>query len=484
MIDGKSQRSGSTGEAGEPTQGTPWREGERRITEPLRGKTMETPISGTVSTRLQRIADLAREAPGRAFLSLSHHIDLELLREAFRRTRKDGATGVDGRTGKEYEEDLEANLQSLLDRFKSARYQAPPVRRTYVPKGDGNKTRPIGIPTFEDKVLQRAVAMVLEAVYEQEFLSCSHGYRPGRSAHGALRELREGLMSMGGGWVVEVDIKSFFDSLDHGQLRSILDQRVRDGVLRRTIDKWLSAGVLEGCQLSYPDAGTPQGGVVSPLLANIYLHEVVDRWFERDVRPRLRGRAFMVRFADDLVLVFSSEKDARRVWDVLPKRFGKYGLTLHPTKTQLLQFRPTGSAKEPKDGIRRRGFDFLGFTHYWERSRRGLWVVKQKTASDRFGRALRAVSEWLKAHRHDPVARQHRQLERKLRGHDAYYGITGNSLALHRLHREVTRRWRYWLSRRSSKARLNWTRFRRLLECYPLPEPVIFPRFGPRAANP
>ena len=223
---------------------------------------METPISGTVSTRLQRIADLAREAPGRAFLSLSHHIDLELLREAFRRTRKDGATGVDGRTGKEYEEDLEANLQSLLNRFKSGRYQAPPVRRTYVPKGDGSKTRPIGIPTFEDKVLQRAVAMVLEAVYEQDFVSCSHGYRPGRSAHGALRELREGLMSMGGGWVLEVDIKSFFDSLDHGQLRSILDQRVRDGVLRRTIDKWLSAGVLEGCRLSYPDAGTPQGGVV------------------------------------------------------------------------------------------------------------------------------------------------------------------------------------------------------------------------------
>jgi hypothetical protein len=259
---------------------------------------------------------------------------------------------------------------------------------------------------------------------------------------------------------------------------------VRDGVLRRTIDKWLSAGVLEGLQLSHPDAGTPQGGVVSPLLANIYLHEVVDQWFERDVKPRRRGRAFMVRFADDLVLVFSNERDARRVWDVLPKRFGKYGLSLHPPKTQLLPFRPCGPEKEPKDGIRRRGFDFLGFTHYWERSRRGLWVVKQKTASGRFGRALRAVSEWLKSHRHSPVAWQHRQLERKLRGHDAYYGITGNSLALARLRREVTRRWRYWLSRRSSKGRLNWTRFRRLLECYPLPEPVIFHRLGPRAANP
>jgi RNA-directed DNA polymerase len=425
MEDGESQRSRSTGEAGEPTRGTPRREGERRCTEPSKGKTKETPISGKVSTKLRRIADLAREAPERAILSLSHHIDLELLHEAFRRTRKDGAPGVDGRTGKEYESNLELNLQSLLDRFKSGRYQAPPVRRTYVAKGDGSRTRPIGIPTFEDKVLQRAVAMVLEAVYEQEFLTCSHGYRPGRSAHGALRELREGLMSMGGGWLLEVDIKSFFDSLDHGQLRSILDQRVRDGVLRRTIDKWLSAGVLEGLQLSHPDAGTPQGGVVSPLLANIYLHEVIDRWFERDVKPRLRGRAFMVRFADDLVLAFSSDQDARRVWEVLPKRFGKYGLTLHPTKTRVLHFRPRGSAQEPKDGIKKRGFEFLGFTHYWEQSRRGLWVVKQKTASSRFGRALRAVSEWLRNHRHDAVAWQHRQLERKLRGHDAYYGITG-----------------------------------------------------------
>jgi RNA-directed DNA polymerase len=205
------------------------------------------------------------------------------LREAFHRTRKDGAPGVDGRTGAEYEQDLEENLGSLLDRFKSGRYKAPPVRRTYVPKGDGS-SRPIGIPTFEDKVLQRAVTMVLESVYEQDFLPCSHGYRPGRSAHGALAELRARLMEIGGGWVLEVDIKSFFDSLDHARLRSILDRRVRDGVLRRTIDKWLAAGVLEGTEWSQPDAGTPQGGVISPLLANIYLHDALDTWFENDCR--------------------------------------------------------------------------------------------------------------------------------------------------------------------------------------------------------
>ncbi|MGH8056042.1 MAG: reverse transcriptase domain-containing protein, partial [Candidatus Entotheonellia bacterium] len=264
----------------------------------MEGKITGTPISDTVSTKLQRIAELAREAPERAFLSLAHYIDLEFLQEAFRRTRKDGATGVDGQTGKAYEERLEENLVSLLDRFKSGRYKAPPVRRTYVPKGDGRQQRPIGIPSFEDKVLQRAITMVLEAVYEQDFLPCSYGYRPGRSAHTALADLRQGLTAMGGGWVLELDITAFFDSLDHSQLRRILDQRVRDGVLRRTIDKWLAAGVLEGAELSHPDAGTPQGGVVSPCIANVYLHDALDSWFERDVKPRLNGRAFMIRFAD------------------------------------------------------------------------------------------------------------------------------------------------------------------------------------------
>ena len=453
--------------------------------EPLGGKTMEPPTSDTVCTRLQRIAELAREDPERAFRSLAHHIDIELLHEAFRRTRKDGATGVDGQTGREYEERLEENLRSLLDRFKSGQYQAPPVRRTYVPKGDGRQTRPIGIPTFEDKVLQRAVTMVLESVYEQDFLPCSYGYRPRRSAHHALEDLWQGLMAMGGGWVLEVDIKAFFDSISHSQLRGILDQRVRDGVLRRTIDKWLAAGVMEGTLLSHPDAGTPQGGVVSPLLANIYLHEVLDRWFEGDVRPRLRGRAFMIRFADDLVMVFASERDARRVWDVLPKRLGRYGLTLHPTKTRLVEFRPRKDDTKPPSSPMRGSFDLLGFTHYWGTSRkRKLQVVKRKTAGDRFGRAVRRVYEWCRAFRHTPVARQHEQLERKLRGHDNYYGIRGNYEALARFRHEVMKAWRKWLNRRSHKARMTWERFNRLLDRYPLPQPAVRYWLRPRAANP
>jgi group II intron reverse transcriptase/maturase len=451
----------------------------------LEGKTTGTPISDSVSTRLQRIAELAREAPERAFLSLAHHIDLEFLKEAFRRTRKDGATGVDGQTGKAYEEKLDENLQSLLDRLKSGRYKAPPVRRTYVPKGDGSQERPIGIPTFEDKVLQRAVTMVLEAVYEQDFLPCSYGYRPGRSAHQALEDLREGLMGMHGGWVLELDITGFFDSLDHSCLRRILDQRVCDGVLRRTIDKWLAAGVLEGEELSHPDAGTPQGGVVSPCLANVYLHDALDIWFKRFVKPRLNGRAFMIRFADDAVMVFSDEKDARKVLDVLPERLGKYGLTLHPTKTRLLRFRPPSKAgdDQPRD-TGKQSFDFLGFTHHWSRSRRGFWVVKRKTAGSRFRRALKRASEWLRSVRHQPVAWQHERLVRKLRGHNNYYGIVGNSQALCRFRFEVLRLWRKWLDRRSHKARMTWARFQCLQARFPLPSPVVRFRLGPCAANP
>jgi group II intron reverse transcriptase/maturase len=441
---------------------------------------MGTPVSQmSVSTRLQRIAQLAREAPERAFLSLAHYIDLELLHEAFRRTRKDGAPGVDRQTGREYEDRLDERLISLLDRFKTRAYKAPPVRRVWIPKGDGSE-RPLGIPTFEDKVLQRAVAMVLEAVYEQDFLPCSHGYRPGRSARTALTELDQVLMRMGGGWVLELDIRKFFDSLSHSHLRRILEQRVRDGVLRCSIDKWLAAGVMEGVELSLPDAGTPQGGVISPLLANVYLHEVLDRWFEREVKPRLRGRAWLIRYADDAVFVFTAEKDARQVMSLLPERFAQYGLTLHPNKTRLLEFRPPRKDQEPPQPGGR-SFDFLGFTHHWMKSRRGFWVVKRKTASSRFSRALKRISAWLRGVRHEPVRWQHQQLVAKLLGHYNYYGLPGNWRMLDRIRYETERIWRKWLGRRNRQGVMSWERFRRLLERYPLPRPQSEPR--QRAAN-
>ncbi|MDY7096441.1 MAG: group II intron reverse transcriptase/maturase [Acidobacteriota bacterium] len=429
---------------------------------------------GSISTRLAQIADLAGRSPEMVITTLAHHIDLAWMYEAYTRTRKSGATGVDWVTAEEYRKDLRANLTSLLSRFKSGEYKAPPVRRVYIPKA-GGKTRPIGIPTFEDKVLQRAVAMVLEAVYEQDFLDCSYGFRPGRSAHQLLEDLWQRLMKMGGGWVLDVDVQSFFDDLDKGHLRGFLDKRVRDGVIRRAIDKWLKAGVLEDDEVLRPDTGTPQGGVISPLLANVYLHEVIDTWFEREVKPRMRGQCFLMRFADDMIMVFKSERDARRVLSVLPKRLAKYGLTMHPEKTRLVRFeRPIRkpSGKKPGRGIRPGTFDFLGFTHYWGVTRRGNWAVQRKTAASRFKRAVATIDEWCQRHRHLRVKRQHAALSKKLTGHCAYYGITGNSWSLQRFRTAMQRSWRRWLNRRSQRARMTWTRFNRLQRTYPLPTAI------------
>jgi RNA-directed DNA polymerase len=439
-------------------------------------------MSGTlgpegISTGLQRVAELSRKAPGMVWSTLSHHITLDLLKEAYRLTRKDGAVGIDGQTAKEYEEKLEGNLRSLLERLKSGTYQAPPVKRVYIPKGDGTRPRPIGIPTLEVKVLQRAVVMVLEAVYEQDFLDCSYGFRPGRSAHQALKAVWDELMRESGGFVLELDIQKYFDTIDHELLRSILDKRVRDGVLRRVINKWLKAGVMEEGQIHHPEGGTPQGGVISPLLANLFLHEVLDKWFEGEVKPRLSGRAVLVRFADDALMVFSSEEDARRVLAVLPKRFGKYRLSLHPEKTRLIDFRRPGQSKSDQRATEERGpgvFDLLGFTHYWGRTRRGGWAVKRKTAKDRFGRALKRVAEWCRVNRHLPVRAQHQGLTLKLRGHFQYYGIIGNSHALKRFLFEVTRVWHKWLNRRSQRGNMPWDRFNRLLDRYSLPYPRSF----------
>ncbi|WNG32028.1 group II intron reverse transcriptase/maturase [Cystobacter fuscus] len=416
------------------------------------------------------------------FTTLAHLIDQEWLREAYRRTRKDGAAGVDGETAEQYAQDLEENLQGLLDRMKSGSYRAPPVRRVHIPKGDGKTTRPLGIPTFEDKVLQRAVAMVLEAIYEQDFLPCSYGFRPGKSAHQALQQLWETLMGTRGGWVLEVDIRKFFDTLDHARLQQIVQRRVRDGVLLRLIGKWLNAGSLEEGEVTYPDQGTPQGGVISPLLANIYLHEVLDEWFEQEVKPRMKGRAELIRYADDFVICFfTQEEDARRVTQVLPKRFEKYGLSLHPEKTQLLEFRAKRHGRN--DPRRPRSFDLLGFTHYWSKTRWGKPLVKRRTAASRMSRALRRVTEWCRLNRHLPLEEQHRTLTQKMRGHYGYYGIRGNFEAIATYAWEVVKRWRKWLARRT-QGRLDWEKYNQILKRFPLPRPRIVHQTHRLVANP
>lgn len=434
-----------------------------------------------ISTKCRRIAELAKEDPQRVFTSLGHFIDLNWLREAYRRTRKDGAVGVDRQTAQDYAANLDANLGSLLERAKSGNYRAPPVKRVHIPKGNDGATRPVGIPTFEDKVLQRAVVMVLECIYEQDFLSCSHGFRPGRSALGASLAVREALANWRGGIVVEFDIQKFFDTLDHKQLREFLGLRVRDGVLLRLIGKWLNAGVMEQGAVTRSELGTPQGGVISPLLANIYLHYVLDRWFAEEVLPRLHGAAELVRYADDGVIVCRRLDDAERLMAVLPKRFERYGLTLHPVKTRLVRFeRPALSAgkghDDDSDDDGPGSFNFLGFTYHWSRSRQGNWVVRRKTAKDRLARAIVRTANWCRVNRHEPLDEQHAALSRKMRGHYAYYGVTGNMRSLQCFANEVGKAWRYWLARRSGHAKGTWEWFHRLLVRLPLPPPRIVHR--------
>lgn len=416
----------------------------------------ETQRSVDMSTSLLRLAKLGRDHPQRCFTNINQYLTKELLRTAYYQTRKDGAVGIDGQTATDYAVDLEDNLESLLDRAKSGCYTAPPVRRAYVPKGRGK--RPIGIPTFEDKVLQRGIVMILERLYEPLFHPHSFGYRPNKSAHQALALLRQQL-GQEGGHIVELDIQGFFDHLDKRHLREFLQQRIGDGVILRLINKWLKAGVMEGGTVHYPESGSPQGGVISPLLANVYLHHVLDRWFEVAVRPRLTGRGSLIRFADDAVLILRNAQDAGRVMAVLPKRFGRYGLTLHLEKTRVTVFKPKEKCS----------IDFLGFTHYWSKTRRGYWCVQRKTMKSRFARAIKAIGQWCRLNRHRPLSEQQAKLSQKLRGHYAYFGISGNLAALKRLRYVVECIWIKWLKRRSQRCRLDWERANKLLSHYRLP---------------
>ena len=431
-----------------------------------------------VSTKQLQIAELAATRPEESFTSLNHYLDMDWMKEAYRRTRRESAPGVDGQTMEEYGKELESNLQELIGLAKSGRYHAPPVRRVHIPKGDGKETRPIGIPTCQDKVLQRAITMLLEPIYEQEFMECSFGFRPGRSAHDALQYLWKQCMDNQVRWILDVDIRSYFDTLDHAKLREIVSQRVRDGVVRKLIDKWLKAGVMEAGELSYRAQGTPQGGVISPILSNIYLHEVLDKWFAHEVKVRLKGRAFLVRYADDFVMGFEYEEDAQRVYAVLPKRFGKYGLNLHPTKTRLIPFGRPCAEQEGSQRTAEQGkgvFDFLGFTHYWGKTRKGGYAVKRKTAAKRMSRGLKAISQWMQSQLHWPIRDQWEKLVQKLNGHFAYYGITGNAEALERFRDAAKRLWHKWLNRRSRQSGgMSWQRFEELLkQFYPLPPPRV-----------
>ncbi len=430
----------------------------------------ETSSSPTITTQLQRIAEQAKQYPAMVFTTLAHLMEVDFLREAYRRTRKDSAPGIDGVTAAQYAEHLDENLRDLHERLRSGRYTAPPVKRQWLDKADGSQ-RAIGLPTFEDKIVQRAVTMLLGAIYEEDFQSFSHGFRPRHSAHQALSALREQCREQGINWIVDADVSGFFDSLDHGLLQEFLQQRVKDGSILRLIGKWLQAGVLEGETFSQSETGSPQGAVISPLMGNVFLHQVLDEWYVHMVKPRLKGRSFLVRYGDDFVLGCELETDARRIMTALPKRFARFGLTIHPQKTALVAF-----GKPPARAAERQGrgtFEFLGFTHYWARSRQGYWVMKRRTAKKRLRRTLTALWQWCRSHRHCPVAEQHQELGQKLRGHYQYYGIRGNYRLLEVVMRHAERAWRYWLNRRGQQGPIAGTKLAWWQAHFPLPPPRI-----------
>ncbi len=426
----------------------------------------------TMSTGLLKVVERARRNPNTRFNSLAHLLDEDALKRAFHRIRKNAAVGVDGVTKEAYAQGLDENISDLLGRMKSMKYRHQPIRRVHIPKAPG-KTRPIGISCIEDKVVQGALKEVLDAIYEQEFLSCSYGFRPEISAHDALRAVDHMAFREGIGWILEADIQAFFDSLVRPKLREMLQERVVDGSFLRLIGKCLHVGVLDGEEFSEPDEGTVQGSILSPLLGNVYLHQVLDQWFEHEVKPRLSGHARLIRYADDFVMGFERKADAERVLKVLHQRMAKFGLTLHPDKTRLFPFgRPSANQKKGKGPAT---FDFLGFTVFWHRSRRGAWRLGMKTRKARLRRALNALHDWCMRHMHLSRKEQHASLSRRIRGHFQYFGVNGNVRSLSYLLQRVERLWLKALRCRGQRARrLTWQRFSCYLQAFPLPQPRVY----------
>jgi group II intron reverse transcriptase/maturase len=424
-----------------------------------------------MSTVELQIAERARKFKGEALHSLYSFIDAPLLQESFEKLNKRSAGGIDGKTWQQYGLEFPERRDSLLEEFKSGRYRAPAIRRVYIPK-DKHGQRPLGIPTIEDKILQASVRRVIEPIYEEDFKDFSYGFRPGRSQHQAIDYMSGQVSFQGMHYIIDADIKDYFGSINHGVLREFLDKRVKDGVIRKMIDKWLKAGVMESGNISYPDEGTPQGGIISPILSNIYLHYVLDEWFSEQIQPLLKGKSFIVRYADDSILGFANKSDAERVMKVLPKRFAKYGLTLHPEKTRLIDLNsPRGESG--------RSFDFLGFTHYLGNSRKGHKVLKRKTSSKRLTRAVSTISNFIKLNRHLKLRDLIAAINIRLRGHYLYYGIAFNSKGISKFFLLVKRNLFKWLNRRGGKRKWYWKNYSLLVEHWiPLVKPLIYHSYG------
>jgi RNA-directed DNA polymerase len=424
-------------------------------------------------TKLALIAERARREPQCRFTSLAHLLDTGFLATCYYRLGRDRASGVDGVTWKKYGEHLEENLRDLVARMKAKRYKPQPARRVYIPK-DEHSQRPLGLPALEDKIVQKGIAEILEAIYEADFLDCSYGFRPGRGCHQAINAVDKTIMTQAVNHVIDADIKAYFDSVSHPGLMRCLQVRIKDPSFLLLIRRFLKAGYFEAGQIVATEQGTPQGGNLSPMLSNIFLHYVLDLWFEKRLKRQVRGVCFLVRYADDFVCMVQYQEDAQAMLQALCERFAQFDLALHPEKTRVISFGRYERQNARRQQRRPNTFDFLGFTHYCDRSRRGKFIVGRKTSRKKFRRKCRELNAWLKAVRSVcPVKQWWPVLRAKLTGHYQYYGISGNMRTLSRFyHLAVRLAWK-WLNRRSQRRSFSWERFRAYLEHYPLPKPRI-----------
>lgn len=420
---------------------------------------------GKRNTKFDCIKRKAQESQSEVFTSLAHHLSEEYLLHNYRNLRKSSASGVDKETVDDYELNLLTRIEDLQTRLSSQTYRAPNIRRVWIDKPDGSQ-RPLGISTTEDKIVQRSVSGLLNLIYEQDFYDFSYGFRPKRSAHQALSYLRNQCMRRRMNWILDADIQGCFDNFDHNIMLELLSKRIGDKSIMRLIKQWLKAGVVDGDSMQISKVGTPQGNIISPLLCNVYLHYVLDEWMDKTIRPLLKGEMFLLRYADDFIIGFELESDARRVHNTLSKRMRKFKLTIHPDKSHLIQFVPESIGKTPT-------LDFLGFTHYWAKSLRGNWIVKRKTRRKKMHAIVQDMKDCCKYHKHEKVKDQSKLLSSKLRGLYQYYGIRGNFVAINRMYQTTLYAWFKWLNRRSQRKSYTWEGFTEMLKYFKLPKPRI-----------
>lgn len=432
---------------------------------------------GITWQKLSLISGHAQRDPVFQFTSLAHLLNIEYLRDCYKSLNRNKAVGIDNVSWEEYGEDLEGKLELLVSRLKRKKYKPLPARRVYIPKGKTER-RPLGISALENKIVERGITWILESIYEQDFLNCSYGFRPKRSCHQALKSLNDLIMFQPVNHIVEADIRGFFDNVSHEKLVDFIQIRIKDTTLLNLIKKFLKAGYIDDGLLVKSDTGTPQGSILSPMLANIFLHYVLDTWFERTVRSHVKGFCELVRYADDFVCVVRYGDEARRIERGLKNRFNKYGLEIHPTKSRNISF-GWFERENAKTQVRRPNtFDFLGFTHYCDISRKGNFKVGRRTSRKKYSAKCKAMNAWLKAIRNKVKTKEWwKTLKAKLRGHYHYYGISENYDGIVRFYKFTIKVLRKWLNRRSQKRKMSWDRFTKYLEHYPLPKPRIMHSF-------